>query len=175
MAKIRFHATNEYLEGNDKVRDFLSPLGVTYEVWGIDRLPVNLRENYQLRDEEKSEIIELFRKEIDEISARRGYSTADLVMLSENTPNLDKLLVAFRGEHHHTDDEVRFCVDGHGIFTINADDNWFDVEMEPGDLISVPSYTRHYFSLMDDRKIKAIRLFVTPAGWEAIYDKQTTA
>ncbi len=176
MARVRFHATNEYLEGTEKVKEFLTSQGVTYEVWGVDRLSTHLRDNYQLTDAEKAEIIELFRKEIDDISTRQGYTTADLVMLSENTPNLDKLLVAFRGEHHHTDDEVRFCVDGHGIFTIRgADNNWFDVEMEPGDLISVPSYTRHYFSLMEDRKIKAIRLFITPAGWEAIYEEPTTA
>lgn len=175
MAKVRFHASNEVLEGQ-AVREFLQTQGVTYEVWGVDRLNDHQRENYQLSVEEKSAIIELFRKEIDDISARQGYTTSDLVILSEATPNLDELLVKFRGEHHHTDDEVRFCVDGHGIFTIRgAEGQWFDVEMDPGDLISVPSYVRHYFSLADDRKIKAIRLFITPAGWEAIYEEPTTA
>lgn len=175
MAKVRFHATNEYLEG-EAVKEFLQTQGVTYEVWGVDRLSQQQRDQYQLSDEEKSAIVELFRKEIDDISARQGYTTSDLVVLSDATPNLDKLLVAFRGEHHHTDDEVRFCVDGHGIFSIRGtEQKWFDVEMDPGDLISVPAYTRHYFSLADDRKIKAIRLFITPAGWEAIYEEPTTA
>ncbi len=172
MAKVRFHDTNEYIEGTEAVIRFLDSVGVIYEHWGVDRLSDRQRDDYSLTDAEKQEIIELFRSEIDDISARRGYTTSDIVMLSENTPNLDQLLEKFRGEHHHIDDEVRFCVDGHGIFAIKGPDGrWFDVEMSPGDLISVPAYTRHYFTLMDDRKIKAIRLFITPAGWEAIYEE----
>lgn len=169
MAKVRFHDNNEYLTGQAVV-DFLATQEVIYENWGVDRLDSNLRENYSPTDEEKQQILDAFKTEIDDISARRDYKTADIIVLSDKTPNLDALLEKFKGEHHHTDDECRFCVDGHGIFAIKGkDDRYFDVELEPGDLISVPSYYRHYFKLMDDRKIKAIRLFVTPAGWEAIY------
>ncbi|MGE5704114.1 MAG: cupin domain-containing protein [Clostridia bacterium] len=169
MPKVRFHDTNEYLAGQEAV-DFLATQEVIYEHWGVDRLDDNLRDNYSPTDEEKQQILDAFKAEIDDISTRRGYQTADIIVLSDQTPNLDQLLVKFKGEHHHTDDECRFCVDGHGIFAIKGkDDRYFDVEMEPGELISVPSYYRHYFTLMDDRKIKAIRLFVTPAGWEAIY------
>jgi 1,2-dihydroxy-3-keto-5-methylthiopentene dioxygenase len=171
MAKVRFHDTNEYITDKEEVVAFLNSQEVIYEYWGVDRLDDNLRNNYNLTDEEKQQIIEAFKPEIDDISARRGYITADIVVLSENTPNLDALLKKFDHEHHHTDDECRFCVDGHGIFAIKGKDGrYFDVELEPGDLISVPSYYRHYFTLMEDRKIKAIRLFVTPAGWEAIYE-----
>lgn len=169
MAKVRFHDNNEYLTGQAVV-DFLVTQEVIYENWGVDRLASNLRDNYSPTDEEKQQILDAFKDEIADISARRDYKTADIIVLSDKTPNLDALLEKFKGEHHHTDDECRFCVDGHGIFAIKGkDDRYFDVEMEPGDLISVPSYYRHYFKLMDDRKIKAIRLFVTPAGWEAIY------
>ncbi|UFJ39756.1 cupin domain-containing protein [Brevibacillus humidisoli] len=173
MAKVRFHDNNEYITGQE-VQTFLDSQEIIYEHWGVDRLSDRLRDDYDLSDEEKNQIVEAFRKEIDDISERRGYTTADLVMLSDKTPNLDELLEKFKDEHHHTDDEVRFCVDGHGIFAIKGKDGrYFDVELEPGDLISVPSYYRHYFTLMDDRKIKAIRLFITPAGWQAIYEEPT--
>ncbi|MBO8163312.1 MAG: cupin domain-containing protein [Brevibacillus sp.] len=174
MAKVRFHDTNEYITGREAVQEFLDSQEIIYEHWGVDRLNDRLRNDYDLSEEEKNQIVEAFRKEIDDISQRRGYTTADLVMLSDQTPNLDELLVKFKDEHHHTDDEVRFCVDGHGIFAIKGKDGrYFDVELEPGDLISVPAYFRHYFTLMDDRKIKAIRLFITPAGWQAIYEEPT--
>lgn len=170
MAKVRFHDTNEYIVGTEAVSEFLNTQEVIYEHWGVDQLDDTLRNNYQPSVEEKQEILDSFSKEIADISARRSYITADIIVLSDLTPNLDQLLEKFNGEHHHTDDECRFCVDGHGIFAIKGKDGrFFDVELEPGDLISVPSYYRHYFTLMDDRKIKAIRLFVTPAGWEAIY------
>ncbi|MFE7911560.1 cupin domain-containing protein, partial [Bacillus mobilis] len=71
---------------------------------------------------------------------------------------------------HHTDDEVRFIVSGHGIFAIEGKDGkFFDVELEPGDLISVPENARHYFTLQDDRQVVAIRIFVTTEGWVPIY------
>jgi len=170
MAQVRFHDTNEYIKGATEVNEFLSTQGIIYEHWGVDRLAPNLRDNYSPTEEEKQQILDAFKPEIEDISKRRGYLTADIIVLSDNNPNLDDLLVKFKAEHHHTDDECRFCVDGHGIFAIKGDDGrYFDVELEPGDLISVPPNFRHYFTLMDDRKIKAIRLFVTPAGWEAIY------
>jgi 1,2-dihydroxy-3-keto-5-methylthiopentene dioxygenase len=176
MAYITFHDTNKQIVKGNEVKEFLSTQDVIYEKWGVDRLDEKLKENYSLSDEEKQQIIEAFRAEIDDLSARRGYQTEDIVVLSEATPNLEALLDKFKEEHHHTDDEVRFCVDGHGIFTLKGKDGqYFDVVMEPGDLISVPAYTRHWFTLCEDRKIKCIRIFVTPAGWEAIYEETETS
>jgi 1,2-dihydroxy-3-keto-5-methylthiopentene dioxygenase len=61
-------------------------------------------------------------------------------------------------------------VSDHGIFAINGQDGrYFDVELEPGDLISVPENTRHYFTLMADRKVVAVRIFKTKEGWTPIY------
>lgn len=172
MAKVRFHDNNEYITEQQAVQAFLDSQEIIYEHWGVDRLSDRLRNAYDLTEEEKNELVEAFRAEIDDISKRRGYTTADVVILSDQTPNLEELLAKFQEEHHHTDDEVRFCVDGHGIFAIKGTNGrYFDVELEPGDLISVPAYHRHYFTLMEDRKIKAIRLFITPAGWQAIYEE----
>jgi cupin superfamily acireductone dioxygenase involved in methionine salvage len=42
------------------------------------------------------------------------YQSQDVISLSDTTPNLDELLKNFQREHHHTDDEVRFIVSGHG-------------------------------------------------------------
>lgn len=172
MAYITFRDTNEQIVKGNEVAEYLQTQDVIYEKWGVERLTGELKENYTLTDEQKQQIIESFRPEIADLSARRGYQTEDIIVLSDTTPNLDTLLDKFKEEHHHTDDEVRFCVDGHGIFTLKANDGrYFDVVMEPGDLISVPAYTRHWFTLCDDRKIKCIRIFVTPAGWEAIYEE----
>lgn len=173
MASIRFHETNERIEGFEQVSEFLSTQGVIYEHWDISKLPTTLQENYKLSDEDKQEILQVFKSEIDDISARRGYLTADVISLSEDTPNLEQLLVNFQQEHHHTDDEVRFIVSGHGIFVIQGTDgHFFDVELNPGDLISVPENYRHYFTLMEDRKVVAVRIFKTPDGWVAIYEKE---
>ncbi|MDQ0243843.1 1,2-dihydroxy-3-keto-5-methylthiopentene dioxygenase [Bacillus fengqiuensis] len=170
MAEIRLHVNNERIADQQKVEEFLASNEVIYEKWDITKLPESLRENYALTDEQKNEVLEAFQAEIADISERRGYKTADVISLSETTPNLEQLLKNFQQEHHHTDDEVRFIVSGHGIFVIQGKDgNFFDVELEPGDLISVPENVRHYFTLMEDRKVVAVRIFVTTEGWVPIY------
>ncbi|MFP3725908.1 cupin domain-containing protein [Priestia filamentosa] len=170
MANIRLHKTNERVENQEEVAVFLQSQEVIYENWDISKLPLHLQENYRLKEEEKEEILATFKEEIADISARRGYKAQDVISLSAATPNLDELLNNFQREHHHTDDEVRFIVSGHGIFVIQGKDgHFFDVELEPGDLISVPENIQHYFTLMDDRKVVAIRIFVTTEGWVPIY------
>lgn len=173
MAQIRFHDTNERLRTRDEVSAYLRSQEVIYEYWDINKLPDQLKENYQLTEEQKAEVIQTFRSEIDAISARRGYVTEDVISLSPETPNLDQLLQNFLAEHHHDDDEVRFIVSGHGIFAIESlDGRFFDVELEAGDLISVPEGYRHYFTLMEDRRVVAIRIFKTKEGWVPIYEKK---
>jgi 1,2-dihydroxy-3-keto-5-methylthiopentene dioxygenase len=59
------------------------------------------------------------------------------------------------------------------VFTIVGphDDTYYDVIFYPGDLISVPAYTRHWLTLTDLRKVKAIRIFERKDGWGAVYDE----
>ncbi|MGG2064614.1 1,2-dihydroxy-3-keto-5-methylthiopentene dioxygenase [Bacillus sp. S14(2024)] len=170
MAQIRIHEVNTRIEEEIEVQQFLQNEDVLYEKWNITKLPVHLQENYALTDENKKEILAVFAEEVADVSKRRGYQASDVISLSNATPNLDELLVNFKQEHHHTDDEVRFIVSGHGVFAIQRKDGqFFDIELEPGDLISVPENTRHYFTLQDDRQVVAIRIFVTTEGWVPIY------
>lgn len=172
MAWIKFQNSGEEIHGHEEVASFLESQEVIYEHWNVGKLQENLKENYALSDVEKEEILRTFEDEIKEISARRGYQAQDVISLSDSTPNLDTLLENFKREHHHTDDEVRFIVSGHGIFVIQAKNGeFFDVNLDPGDLISVPENIRHYFTLQDDRQVVAIRIFVTPEGWVPIYEK----
>ncbi len=173
MAFIKKHANGERIEDPTQVIEFLNDNEVIYEKWDIEKLPENLREKFNLTDEEKQQILSAFGVEIADISERRNYQQADVISLSETTPNLEQLLKNFQQEHHHEDDEVRFIVSGHGIFVIqSADGEFFDVELQPGDLISVPENVRHYFTLMEDRKVVAVRIFVTTEGWVPIYEKE---
>ncbi|MEH7436550.1 cupin domain-containing protein [Neobacillus drentensis] len=173
MAYITFQKKEDQIHEQEAVASFLESQEVIYENWDISKLPATLVEKYLLSDEEKEEILNTFAAEIEDISERRGYKAQDVISLSENTPNLDVLLTNFKNEHHHTDDEVRFIVSGHGVFVIQGKDGeFFEVHLNPGDLISVPENTRHYFTLEEDRKVVAVRIFVTTEGWVPIYEKE---
>lgn len=173
MAYIQFQENGNHIAKQEEVLAFLNSQEVIYEKWDITKLPENLIEKFLLTDVEKEEILKVFAGEIAAISERRGYKAQDVIALSENTPNLETLLVNFQKEHHHTDDEVRFIVSGHGVFIIQGKDgSFFEVHLEPGDLISVPPNIRHYFTLKEDRKVVAVRIFVTTEGWVPIYNQE---
>lgn len=173
MAVIRFVETNERIENAEEISKYLETQGIIYENWDITKLQGELQQNYEVTPERSEAILNVFKPEIDALSAKRGYKSSDIVVLSKATPNIEDLLVKFQDEHHHTEDEVRFVVDGEGVFTIKGpnDGVYFDVVLYPGDLISVPANIRHWFTLTDLRKVKAIRIFESKDGWVAVYDE----
>jgi 1,2-dihydroxy-3-keto-5-methylthiopentene dioxygenase len=71
----------------------------------------------------------------------------------------------FLAEHTHADFEVRFFVDGSGLFYLHVGDRVYMVLCERGDLISVPADTTHWFDMGSNPSFKCIRFFTTPDGW----------
>lgn len=169
MAEIVIRNTQERIKGEENVLAFLSKQGVLYEHWNADKLDSSLKEKFVLSDEEKQQILDTFDTEIRDLAARRGYKTWDVIALSEATPNLDELLKKFESVHTHTEDEVRAITAGRGIFIIKGDEEtgYFNVELEAGDVISVPESIPHFFTLMENRQIVAVRLFIETEGWIA--------
>ncbi|MGM0873320.1 MAG: cupin domain-containing protein [Bacillota bacterium] len=169
MAVIKVRNTEEIIKGHDNVLSFLEKQGVLYEHWDINKLPVGLKEKFVLNDQEKSDILSTFKEEIEDLAERRDYKVWDVVALSDATPNLEDLLKKFEQVHTHTEDEVRAITAGHGIFIIKGDEQtgYFDVELEAGDVISVPEGNPHFFTLMEDRQVVAVRLFIETEGWVA--------
>ncbi|MFZ6182239.1 1,2-dihydroxy-3-keto-5-methylthiopentene dioxygenase [Nannocystis pusilla] len=111
-----------------------------------------------------------FQGALDRLKAARGYVAQDVIELRPDTPNLDGLLAKFKDEHLHRDDEVRFVLDGEGIFDIRgADERWIRVQVERGDLIVVPADLYHRFFLTERRQIRCVRLFKDAAGWVPEY------
>lgn len=107
---------------------------------------------------------------LDALKAREGYVHQDEVALTPDMPNLDAICAKFLDEHLHTEDEVRFVLDGAGVFDIRSTgDRWMRVTVEKGDLIVVPKDRYHRFFLTDAKAIQCVRLFQDKAGWEPHY------
>lgn len=169
MAEIRIRSTNERITGEQNVKQFLERQEVLYEHWDPSKLPGNLQEKFVLSDEEKAEILQTYDTEIRDLASRRGYKIWDLIALSEENPNLPELLKKFEQVHTHTEDEIRAITAGKGIFIIKGGDDvgYFDVELQAGDVISVPENKPHFFTLMENKQIVAVRLFIESDGWVA--------
>ncbi len=162
MAWIRVDSEGRELRDEAEVRQFLSGYGITFERWGL--------EDRVSQDATNEEILAAYQPEIDRLKEAGGYTTADVVAITPQTPGLDELIVKFGQEHTHSDDEVRFTIKGQGVFYIHPDSApVFGVYVGAGDLISVPAGVKHWFLLCDDHEIRCIRLFQDPAGWIAHY------
>ena len=145
-----------------EIKKYLSRIGIDYGRW----------ENLESVSEDATdqEILDAFSKEIDELKAKGGYVTADIINVVPTTPGLDEMLAKFNREHWHDEDEVRFIVKGHGIFHIAPESgDVVSIEMQAGDMIRVPRGTRHWFNLCGDRTVRAIRLFQDTSGWTPHY------
>ena len=107
---------------------------------------------------------------LDELRTTRGYVTQDEVELSPATENLDAICAKFVPEHDHDDDEVRFVLEGSGVFDIRSVDNrLMHVVVEAGDLIVVPKERWHRFMLTEEKHIRCVRLFRDKSGWVPRY------
>ncbi|MGF1581135.1 MAG: acireductone dioxygenase [Gemmataceae bacterium] len=162
MAHIRIQDENREIDSPEAITEFLKPFGIQYEQWEVEG-----RLKAEATDEE---ILEAYGPEIERLKQQGGYVTADVVNVTPAIPDLEKMLDKFRSEHTHSEDEVRFIVGGSGVFHINPENGpIFGLQLEQGDLINVPAGIKHWFDLCDDRRIRAIRLFLDKSGWVPHY------
>lgn len=149
-----------------EIAAFLEPFGIWYEKWDVAGRIADGASH--------EEILAAYKPEIERLNARGGFVTADVIDVNPETPGLDAMLDKFKVEHTHDEDEVRFVVDGSGIFHVNpVSAPVFSVEMQAGDLINVPRGTQHWFNLCQEKSIKTIRLFQDPGGWTPFYIEES--
>lgn len=160
MAVVRFPAEDRILEDDARVQASLAALGIDYERWDLSRVPA---------DSPADAVLAAYAVEIDAMKRRGGYVTADVIDVTPETPNLDAMLARFDKEHTHSEDEVRFILAGRGIFFLHLGERVVSVEVGPGDMLRVPRGATHWFTLCEDRRIRAIRWFQDTSGWTPQY------
>jgi 1,2-dihydroxy-3-keto-5-methylthiopentene dioxygenase len=162
MALIRIPEQQRTLETPEAIQGFLSTYGIDFERWESKRVVPSTAT--------AEEVLEAYGDKVAELKARGGYVTADVIDVTAATPGLDAMLARFNRDHWHDEDEVRFIVEGRGLFHISPPGGpVFAIEVEAGDLIRVPRGTHHWFDLCADRRIRAIRLFQDASGWTPHY------
>lgn len=162
MASISIPAQQRRIDDAREVAEFLARAGLAYERWPV--------EGRIAPGADAAAVLQAYAPEVERLKRAGGYVTADVIDVSAQTPGLEAMLARFNKEHSHSEDEVRFILDGAGIFFVRpAAAPVFAIQVEAGDLLSVPAGTRHWFDLCPDRRIRAIRLFIDPGGWTPIY------
>lgn len=135
----------------------LADKGVRFERWLADR-PLT-------PDAGQDEVLAAYAAPVADLNAQYGFRSVDVVRLQPDHPNKAELRQKFLAEHTHDDFEVRFFVDGRGLFYLHLGNEVWMVLCEKGDLISVPAHTTHWFDMGENPRFTCIRFFTVPDGW----------
>lgn len=155
----------QYAESVAAVRDFatiqnaLNDLGVRFERWQADF------EFTATADADT--VLNAYKNQVELLKNEYGFQSVDVINVKPDHPQQEQLRQKFLAEHVHADFEVRFFVEGQGLFYLHVGNQVYIVLCEQGDLISVPANTKHWFDMGSQPDFKCIRLFTTPDGWQA--------
>jgi len=143
----------------EAIRQKLSDKNVRFERWQADRdLGV---------DPQPETVINAYQHAIDRLVAEKGYQSWDVISMRADNPQKETLREKFLSEHTHGEDEVRFFVEGAGLFCLHLDGYIYQILCEKNDLISVPAGTPHWFDMGSSPHFTAIRIFDNQEGWIA--------
>ena len=94
----------------------------------------------ELEQEAKQErILEAYASLIASVQEHEGYQTVDVMRVGSAQPNTSSLRQTFLQEHQHPEDEVRFFVEGCGLFSLHIKDEVIQVICETNDWITIPA------------------------------------
>ncbi len=137
----------------------LNAIGVRFERWAADaELP---------KGADQQTVLDAYKSSIEKLVQQCGYQTMDVIRLERGAPNTEPMRKKFLDEHQHSEDEVRFFVEGRGAFYLHVNGRVYQTVCVKGDLISVPAGTKHWFDMGADPEFTAIRLFNNQEGWVA--------
>ena len=143
-----------------KIAGALKQIGVRFEQWQARELAPGAAE---------ADVLAAYDGFVKRLMAEEGYAAVDVVRMHPEHPERAALRAKFLREHVHSEDEVRFFVEGQGAFFLHKDGKVFRVVCERGDLISVPAGIAHWFDAGEHPRFCAIRLFTSKDGWVARY------
>ena len=139
------------------IAEQLAAIGVTFERWPTRDVA------------DAADVLVAYKPEIDRLVAAGGYQSIDVMAVTPDHPDRATIRTKFLSEHTHAEDEIRFFVEGEGLFTLHEDGRVFNVLCTQGDLMSVPAGMAHWFDMGPAPHFTVIRLFLNPDGWIATF------
>ncbi len=162
MTTLFIPGTNKTVHDFHQIQSYLAPFGVALSRWEAA---------YPLHENDSQEtILKAYEHELKPFMKKYGYQSADVINVHPKTENIEMIRQKFLKEHTHSEDEIRFFVDGEGLFWFHFDSGEVvRLNCVKGDFLSVPKGFKHWFDLAPKYFVKAIRIFSNMDGWVANY------
>ena len=171
MAVLCLENGKNYTQLTD-IQQRLNPLNISLNLWSVGDNPslLNLLAKLALDEQEKEQVLQELDHYFRQLQESAGYQSRDLIVLHAHVPNLDNFLAKFELCHTHADDEVRYIIDGEGVFGfVCPDGSQMELTVQAEEYINVPAGTEHWFHLTANKRIKAVRYFSGTEGWTPEY------
>ncbi len=144
-----------------RIAELLGSVGVRFERWEAS-VPL-------AKDADQEAILAAYSGDVARLKRENGYATADVLRIIRGMPDIGPVRAKFQSEHAHSEDEVRFFVEGSAAFYLRVGGKVYQTICVAGDLIGVPAGTMHWFDMGPDPEFTAIRLFESSEGWTPNY------
>ena len=147
-----------------EIEAFLESMGVEYQRWArILTLPL----------ESSAEIIvKTYAPHLEQYRSQKDFAGYDVLELNPCARSAEEMRENFKKEHWHGDFESYFILEGRGICYIHpAGEPAVSVELEPGDLISIGKYIRHWCDVCPEARFRAVRFISYPEKQSTVYTR----
>lgn len=142
----------------DRIAAQLQPLGLAHGRWPLR----------DVGDGSLPAVRAAYGDELRPLAERFTLRSADRVRLQPGHPGWAALRQQFLTEHTHDDAEIRYFLDGSGLFYVRRPDGGaLGLLCEAQDWVAIPAGTRHWFDAGEQPDFDALRLFSTEHGWQA--------
>jgi 1,2-dihydroxy-3-keto-5-methylthiopentene dioxygenase len=147
-----------------EIQTFLSEIGVEYQRWTrVHPIPAM---------SPAEEILKVYEPELQACQQKNNFAGRDVIELAPRAKSAEKIRNDLNREHWHRDFETYFILDGQGICYVHpAGQPVVSVELEPGDLISIGKYIRHWCEVCPDTRFRAIRFISHPESQDTVYTR----
>jgi 1,2-dihydroxy-3-keto-5-methylthiopentene dioxygenase len=173
MTELRIYAESSprqtvlHSQDADQIGAALAQRGIGFERWPARQALA--------ADATPEHILEAYASEVARVQASGNYPTVDAIRLTPEHPDRVALRQKFLAEHTHSEDEVRFFVEGRGLFCLHIGPEVLQVLCEANDFLRVPAGTKHWFDMGSAPRFTAIRFFDNPSGWVAEFTGEPIA
>lgn len=147
-----------------EIEYFLATIGVEYQRWA--------RTLTVPQDSPANVILNAYASQLEGYRERNGFAGYDLLELAPKARSAEEIRSDFKREHWHSDLESYFILAGRGICYVHpTGEAVVSVELEPGDLICVGRYIRHWCDVCPETRFRAIRFISQPANQSTVYTR----
>ncbi|MCF8005948.1 MAG: cupin [Methylovulum sp.] len=149
------------------IHEALKSINVRFERWTTH--------DNSTADAADDTILAAYKDAIEHLQTQHQFQSMDIIRVTPAHPEKRQLRQKFLAEHTHNDFEIRFFIQGCGLFYLHVQDTVFAVLCEQNDLISVPAMTPHWFDMGAEPNFTTLRFFTTDEGWVADFTGDTLA